>query len=75
MKGLGFEIEAKMKMKSVVRFAAVVVILTLIITVICLLMLKYSVEGENNMPFEISQLITVSTAEGIDIERREYLEL
>ena len=31
-------------------------------------MLKYSVEGEENMPFEISQLIVVSTAEGIDTE-------
>lgn len=68
MKGLGFEIEAKMKMRSVVRFAIVVAVLTLIITIICLLMLKYSVEGENNMPFELVQLIAVSTAEGIDTE-------
>lgn len=74
VKGLGFEIEAKMKMKSVIRFAIVVVILTLIITIVCLLMLKYSVEGENNMPFELSQLIVVSAAEGLDIERRKYME-
>lgn len=74
MKGLGFEIEAKMKMKSVIRFAVVVVILTLIITIICLLMLKYSVEGENNMPFELVQLIAVSTAEGIDTDRRKHME-
>lgn len=31
-------------------------------------MLKYEVEGENNMPFEISQMVVVSTAEGIDTE-------
>lgn len=74
MKKLGTEIELRMKFKSVIRFAIVVVLLTLIITIICLLMLKYSVEGENNMPFEISQLIVVSTAEGIDAERRKYME-
>ena len=31
-------------------------------------MLKYEVEGENNMPFELTQLVVVSTAEGKDIE-------
>lgn len=54
------------KIKNVVRFVIVVVVTSLIITIVCLLMLKYSVEGENNMPFELSQLIIVSTAEGID---------
>lgn len=56
------------KIKSVIHFVIVVLILTLMITTICLLMLKYAVEGENNMPFVLSQMITVSTAEGIDIE-------
>lgn len=59
------------KIKSVIRFCIVVFILSLIITVISLLMLKYAVEGENNMPFELSQLILVSTAEGIDIDGEE----
>lgn len=64
------------KIKSVIRFCIIVVILSLIITVICLLMLKYAVEGENNMPFELSQLILVSTAEGIDTNRRrKHMEL
>lgn len=60
--------EWSLRAKGVIRFCIVVFVLTLIITVICLLMLKYSVEGENNMPFELSQLIVVSTAEGIDSE-------
>jgi len=59
------------KIKSVIQFVIVTILLTLIITIVCLLMLKYAVEGENNMPFEISQLIVVSTAEGIDIEGKE----
>lgn len=60
--------ELGLKARKVIRFFIVVFILTLIITIICLLMLKYAVEGEENMPFELSQLIMVSTAEGIDAE-------
>lgn len=61
----------ELKIKSVIRFVIIVIVLTLIITIICLLMLKYAVEGENNMPFELSQLMVVSTAEGIDIDGKE----
>lgn len=60
------------KMRNVVHFVITVIILTLIITIISLLMLKYAVEGENNMPFEISELVLVSTAEGLDIEGKEH---
>lgn len=59
------------KIKNVIRFIIVVCVISLLITTICLLMLKYAVEGENNMPFELSQLIVVSTAEGIDREEAE----
>ena len=68
MKKIGLELELRMKAKAIIRFCIVVFILTLVITIVCLLMLKYSVEGENNMPFELSELIVVSTAEGIDTE-------
>lgn len=60
------------RIKSVIHFIIIVTVLILIITIICLLMLKYAVEGENNMPFELSQLIVVSTAEGIDQEGEEH---
>ena len=61
------------KLKKTIRFSVVVVVLSLIITVICLLMLKYAVEGENNMPFELSQLIVVSTAEGVENSQNENI--
>jgi len=61
------------KLKRTIRFSVVVVILALVITVICLLMLKYAVEGENNMPFELSQLIVVSTAEGVENNKNENI--
>lgn len=65
--------ELRPKVKKVVQFIVTVVVVALIITTVCLLMLKYSVEGENNMPFELSQLIIFSTAEGIDTESTENL--
>ena len=63
--------ELGLKAKKIIKFFIVVFVLTLVITVISLLMLKYAVEGEGNMPFELSQLIVVSTAEGIDTEGEE----
>ncbi len=55
-----------LKFKKVIHFFIIVFVISLIIMIVCLLMLKYSVEGENNMPFELSQLVVVSTAEGIE---------
>ncbi len=54
------------KLKKIVYFFISVFIIALIAIIICLLMLKYEVEGENNMPFELSQMVVVSTAEGIE---------
>ena len=58
--------ELEPKIKKIIHFFTVVFIITLVIVIVCLLMLKYAVEGEDNMPFELSQLVVVSTAEGID---------
>ena len=56
------------KIRKIIYFFIAVFIIALIVTIICLLMLKYEVEGEDNMPFELSQMVVVSTAEGIDID-------
>ena len=56
------------RLKKIVYFFIAIFIIALIVTIICLLMLKYDVEGENNMPFELSQVVVVSTAEGIHTE-------
>lgn len=63
------------KVKRIIYFFIAVFVIALIVTIICLLMLKYEVEGENNMPFELSQIVVVSSAEGITAERRKYVEL
>lgn len=57
--------EFNKKLKKIIVLFVVLFIIFLIGAIICLLMLKYQVEGEDNMPFELSQIITVSTAEGI----------
>ena len=59
------------KIKNVVGFVITVILFAVVIMVVCLLMLKYSIEGEENMPFELSQLIVISTAEGLDKEEGE----
>jgi len=42
-----------------------VTVLMIIIAVVCLLMLKYHVEGETNLPFNVTQISVISTAKGI----------
>ena len=56
---------------KVIKPAIIVFIIVLIFTVIGLLMLKYDVEGELNMPFNLSKIIIVSSAEGIESENSE----
>lgn len=50
--------------KDFVQKVGIIAIIILIIVIVALLILKYEVEGEIDMPFEISKIIMVSTAEG-----------
>lgn len=61
------------RIKKVICIAVGIFIVALLITIISLLMLKYEVEGENNMPFELSQMVVVSTAEGIEKTNEDNL--
>lgn len=54
--------------KKVIRIFVAIFITTLVATIIALLILKYNVEGEDNLPFELSKIMVISTAEGIDIQ-------
>ncbi len=44
----------------------IMVIIVIILFVVAMLVLRYSVEGETNMPFELTKIIIISTQEGID---------
>lgn len=48
--------------KKIFERIAVISVITIITVVVLLLMLKYEVEGETNMPFELTKIIIVSSA-------------
>ena len=52
------------KLKSLILKSSYIFVIVLIIAVVILLILKYNVEGEKNMPFKLSDLILISSAEG-----------
>lgn len=52
--------------KKIIRIFIIIFITVLIGTIISLLILKYNVEGEDSVPFELSKIMVISTAEGID---------
>lgn len=54
----------KGKLKFVILIFFIIIILAVVFTII----LKYNTEGETNMPFRISKIMVISTAEGIDKE-------
>ena len=58
--------------KKIIKIGIISFILVLIIAIIGLIMLKYEVEGENNLPFNISKIIVASSVEGIQKENSEY---
>jgi len=58
--------------KKIIKIGIISFILVLIIAIIGLIILKYEVEGENNMPFNISKIIAISSAEGIQKENSEF---
>lgn len=49
----------------------IAIILFVILLISCFFMLRYQVEGEKNLPFKLSKIIVVSSAEGKDIENSE----
>lgn len=65
--------EDKAKINKLILRSAYAVIIVLIFSVIALLILKYEVEGEKNMPFKLSSILVISNAEGYqETESTEY---
>jgi len=62
------------KVNQLILKSAYITIIILIIIIIALIMLKYNVEGEKNMPFKLSSILVISTAEGNQVaENKEFL--
>ena len=47
-------------MKKITRIATILFIAVLILIIVVLLILKYQVEGEKNMPFQLSKIMIIS---------------
>lgn len=53
------------------HIVVIIVIITIILFTAGLIILKYNVEGETNMPFDLTKISVISTSEGIDKEAGE----
>ena len=60
------------KFKKLFRIGIFIVLIIAIVTYIAFSMIKYEVEGETNMPFALSKMIIISTAEGFEKEQTEH---
>lgn len=61
----------KDKKTQTIKFCIAVVILAVIILLVVTTMIRYEVEGDKNMPFNLSKIIMVSTAEGKEINGKK----
>lgn len=59
---------SELKNKKIIHICIILGIIVIILVVAGIIMLRYQVEGEKNLPFEISKIIVVSTAEGNEID-------
>ena len=52
--------------KQMIKFVIAITILIFVLVIVGILMIKYEVEGETNMPFKLSKVIVVGTVEGVE---------
>jgi len=57
----------KEKIKASIAF----IVIALIVLIAGTIILKYSVEGEKNMPFKLSKIYLISTAEGVENKEKD----
>ena len=57
--------------KKITKRVGVIFSVLLVLIIVVLLILKYQVEGEQNMPFNLGKIIVISTAEGVSKENPE----
>ena len=59
------------KIKNAIKAGIAITIFATIVIFIATIMMQYNEEGEKNMPFELSKITIVSTAEGIEKSKTE----
>lgn len=58
--------------KRYFHICVIISIIVIILFILGMIVLRYNVEGETNMPFELKKVIIISSQEGIDKENAEY---
>ena len=61
----------KEKKKQTIKLCIAVTVIAIIILLVIIAMIRYEVEGDKNMPFNLSKIIVVSTAEGTETEGKK----
>ena len=56
--------EDNKKWQNVIKGSVILIVIILVLFVVGIIMLKYNVEGEQNMPFILSDILVISSAEG-----------
>lgn len=56
------------KKKQMIKKWIAISVLIIIFVIVGIIMIKYEVEGDKNMPFNLSKIVVVSTAEGVETE-------
>ena len=61
----------KEKTKQTIKLCVAVTIFAIVILLVVTAMIRYEVEGDKNMPFNLSKIIVVSTAEGTETKGKK----
>ena len=65
---------SELKDKKIVHICIILGIIAIILIIAGIIMLRYQVEGETNLPFELSKMIVISTAESKEIDKVDNLK-
>lgn len=61
----------KERKKQIIKLCVAIITFAIIIILVATIMIRYQVEGDKNMPFNLSKIILISTAEGNETEDEE----
>lgn len=61
----------KEKKKQTIKLCVAVTVVAIIILLVIISMIRYEVEGDKNMPYNLSKIIVVSTAEGTETKGKK----
>ncbi len=57
------------KRKETIKLIVAITVLVLLLLFVAIMMIKYEVEGETNMPYKLSKIVVIGTVEGVEAEK------